>query len=96
MARKTEFVNFRVEVYPKSPTFRPLTDAECKARCEDVLDQVKRHVDHDEALVLWNVEETCSLCGALWTEGKDDKHNGGCCDADCDVMDAVDKAKESS
>lgn len=64
-----------------------------RERCQEIVEQLERHVDNvGSASVQAEAEDVCEHCGAGWTEATD-IHNGGCCDADCDAMDAA-KAKQ--
>jgi methionyl-tRNA synthetase len=56
------------------------------AICEDIIQQIKRHVDDIGSVYLERDSElVCEHCGAYWTEGSASKHNGGCCSKDCEV-----------
>ena len=55
-----------------------------------LLTQIIRHCDDVEHVeIKHDTDDLCEHCGAAWTEG-DSSHNGGCCDKDCDVMEAED------
>lgn len=95
MGVKKTKVNFRVEVTPRAPGDLGIcfiggqtrTEEETRAICNDMIQQIRRHVDGiDSAVLVYDVEETCEHCGRQWTEG-DSPHNGGCCDQDCEVFD---------
>jgi len=59
---------------------------EQRRSCNDIIQQIKRHVDDTGGVELcYDIEDVCSFCGAQWTEG-DGTHNGGCCDEDEAVM----------
>lgn len=61
---------------------------EYKKRCEDIIRQVKRHIDYIGYAQL--IEEShleCEFCGYKWGEDPDSPHNGGCCDKDIEIMD---------
>lgn len=52
-----------------------------RKKCEEIVADIKRHVDN---IGYCNVEvesASCEYCGADWTEAGDD-YNGGCCDRD--------------
>ena len=78
IVRKT---NFRVEVEPEAPwllsTKTPADQEKAWLRdTEAIAAAVRRHVDGAEhVLVRWTVEETCSHCGADWSDAPE------CCDA---------------
>jgi len=53
-----------------------------------LVESIRRHCDgYASVSIEWDAEDCCEHCGVTWTEG-DSPHNGGCCDNDCDVMDA--------
>jgi len=53
-----------------------------------LVEEIRRHCDgHTSVNIEWDSEERCEHCDATWTEG-DSQHNGGCCDNDCDILDA--------
>jgi hypothetical protein len=55
---------------------------EYEQRCEEIAQQIKRHVDNvASARVEYDEEPVCSHCGRDWTE-ESSAYNGGCCDAD--------------
>lgn len=55
-------------------------------RCEEIREQVKRHVDYAEHVEIeQDAEYVCEHCGSSWTEDSD-SFNGGCCDKDMDVV----------
>jgi hypothetical protein len=50
--------------------------------CEEILSDVKRHVDQvGRVYVEAESEPVCEHCGYAWTE-KSSTYNGGCCDKD--------------
>jgi protein-arginine kinase activator protein McsA len=60
-----------------------------KARCESIVEDIKRHVDDvSHAYVESDEAAVCSHCGSTWTE-KTNQYNGGCCDADQVAGDAM-------
>lgn len=51
-------------------------------RCEQIIRDIKRHVDNvSDAELVVVTESTCEHCGEPWTEVSD-TFNGGCCDKD--------------
>ena len=57
--------------------------------CKDIVEQIKRHVDDIGWVGVMNEsEEVCEFCGLAWTENNS-LHNGGCCDKDIEIMDAL-------
>ena len=86
--KKTEQTNFRVEVFPEDGHWRRKSVQEQRKDCDWIIDEIRRHVDGigriDEAC---DTLDTCSHCGARWTEDSD-YYNGGCCDADQEAQDA--------
>ena len=53
-----------------------------KDRCDEIVSQVKRHVDGVSSVYVECDEVmVCEHCGADWTEDSPD-YNGGCCEAD--------------
>ena len=55
---------------------------EKKQRAEDMIEQIRRHVDGAKyATIIEHKEFSCSYCGSTWTE--DNKtYNNGCCEED--------------
>ena len=89
MVKVTAYENHRVEVTPEqigAPaiiTERKWHDRMVR-RCEVIVGQINRHVDHFErggVGVCFDLVGMCSYCGATWTEDSD-TYNGGCCDSD--------------
>ena len=59
--------------------------------CERIVDQVKRHVDGVQSMKIQSdIEYQCSFCGSKWTEDAESSHNGGCCVADCKLLELLD------
>ena len=102
MGKQINKADIRVEVRPRSLGdcglihffgFRERTEAQAITDCEDIAEQIRRHVDglsshRDRGVdVVWDREEVCEHCGRVWTEG-DSPHNGGCCEEDIKVLDA--------
>jgi len=103
MGKLTNKTNIRVEVEPRSlgdygwariSGGRERTEKQAISDCEDIAEQIRRHVDGlpsygDRGVcVVWDVEEVCEHCGSVWSEG-DSPHNGGCCAKDCEAFDAA-------
>lgn len=82
MPKKTNLVNWRIEVMPHRPLYYEPTERQWRAACEAVLHDIRRHVDGVQSMAM-NVDRVsiCSYCGRNWTEESDD-FNGGCCDED--------------
>jgi len=60
-------------------------DEDYKRRCEQIIDDIKRHVDSVGWVGLECARETvCEFCGSQWTETTE--HNGGCCAKDEELM----------
>ncbi len=75
--------NFRVEVYPKTTVYG-FTVAEEKDVCEDILKDIKRHVNEVQgSYIVCDRNPVCSYCGSKWTEDGEE-YNGGCCQKDID------------
>lgn len=98
MSMKKTKTSFRVEVTPRHPGDYGIcfiggetrTPEEERRLCEEIAEQIRRHVDGiNKPCVTWDVEKTCEFCGYGWTEADDSPHNGGCCNQDCDIMDAL-------
>ena len=84
----TNRTNFRVVVYPVTRVYG-LVVAKEEERCVEIVEQIKRHVDHAESVEIVHDEEpVCSHCGRNWTEDSD-TYNGGCCAEDQNAHDAV-------
>lgn len=74
--KKTIKRNFRVIVTPR--TFYKEADL---SDCEEIAQQIKRHVDNVlDVHAAWDNEELCEHCDSEWTEDGD--YNGGCCEED--------------
>jgi len=106
MGKQINKADIRVEVRPRSlgdygqfriSNGRERTEAQAITDCEDIAEQIRRHVDglpscRDRGVdVVWDNEEVCEYCGRAWTEG-DSPHNGGCCKEDIKVLDAPEEA----
>jgi len=81
----TKRVNFRVEVHP--PIFLSEKVERIKQRTEDLLRDIKRHIDFDDVNIKWDTEITCSYCHLSWEEDE----NG--CPVCCNK--AIDEWKKS-
>lgn len=93
MAKSAKHENWRVEVYPKRLGdfgYFTISDSrasndpgkEYKQRCEEIKDQIKRHVDGiGSCSIECDVNFVCEFCGWQWTEDSD-TYNGGCCGKD--------------
>ena len=78
--------NYRVIVEARKPFWLinddKKLDQEMKSRCEDIVQQIKRHIDDVSYVGLdWDVSKQCEFCGSDWTEDSKTS-NGGCCDKD--------------
>lgn len=107
MSKTTRIVNVRVVVEPRPMTDfgsvsfgrRLLYDndqmywKDMQDRAEEIARDVKRHVDNVRTVnVEVETEAVCEHCGYGWTEGGS-PHNGGCCDKDCQVMEAAERGE---
>lgn len=96
MSKKTHQSGYRVVIEPRRLGdfgFASVSDSmmssgeedrqrQYRERCEDIVTQVKRHVDDiGHAYVECDTDDVCEHCGARWTE-KSPHYNGGCCEAD--------------
>ena len=96
MSRIVRQSNYRVEVHPRAigdGGWIKMSDhliepddnkrnAMYKQACEDLVPQIKRHVDGVTGVaVICDNDPICQHCGAHWTE-RDHNYNGGCCDKD--------------
>lgn len=86
--RTTVRSNIRVEVIPIAPGNFGIARISGVTRseddtikiCEDILRQIRRHVDEFEsASVVYEFEHECSACGRSWDDGTSDVND--CCDA---------------
>lgn len=107
MAKRVTRSNFRVEVVPRSPgdfgwasvSGQCRTAEEERAVCEEIAQEIRRHVDGlpyrgDRGVsVVWDTGGVCEFCGQKWTEASE-AYNGGCCSADEeDMVRALKEAK---
>lgn len=75
-------------LYGNTEMERKRAEKDMHERCEEIAEQVRRHVDNvSHAQVDFDQEYVCEHCGAEWTEGEN-PFNGGCCDKDCEEEDA--------
>jgi len=64
--------NIRVEVEPGVKLYRYNTDEEQIRDCEEMVSQIKRHVDNALYVsVEWDTLEVCSFCGYDWDTDKE-------------------------
>ena len=81
MSRVADRDNYRVIVWPRTHTYG-IPHGDPAETCKDILNQIKRHIDEVETVEITSDKaDSCSHCGACWTEDGDD-YNGGCCDED--------------
>jgi hypothetical protein len=83
--KKLEYDNFRVEVQiPRPYSFSTYSHEkrlkEMRRNAEDIISQIKRHVDSEGASFEFDTKELCSFCNYEWEENPD---TGApqCCDA---------------
>lgn len=105
MGQKLVQDNYRLEVYARSPgdfgcaymsgvTEKP---EETIRRLESIADQIRRHCDdlpsrgNRGVSIVSDEHVVCEHCGHRWTEDTKE-HNGGCCDKDCEAMEAYEAA----
>lgn len=101
MARKKKVEGYHIIVEPRrlgnfgfaSVSDRLVCDDEerrlrlYRERCEEILDQINRHVDNvGHTFICEESEDVCEHCGWTWGEPLDSPHNGGCCHEDCEVF----------
>jgi len=81
--KKIERGDYHVEVWPRMYQLGGcLTEAEEKAECERIVDEIRRHVAGKGVVeVKWTTTLLCEHCSSHWTEPSD-AYNGGCCDED--------------
>jgi len=92
MGHITQVEGFRVVIEPKDIHGREFSEAESRRACEEIIAQVRKHVD-GVGLVLMKYDESivCEHCGWLWSETGDSPHNGGCCEKDILVYEKEEK-----
>ena len=81
--------NYRVVIHVTAGNFSGLRRSEraikyakeAKAEAEDILSQVRRHVDAGDSYTESDDASFCSHCGATWAE-QSPVYNGGCCNLD--------------
>ena len=75
-------INYRVAVYPQTKAYGFSLGIDEKKACEDIMNDVKRHVDDlGYVEIEFDTEHTCSHCDSTWTEDSE-TFNGGCCAKD--------------
>lgn len=75
-------------LYGTGPEAEARIAKEMQDRCEEIVSQIKRHVDQIAyAGVEFDRPDVCGHCGHAWTES-DPNYNGGCCQKDQDDEDA--------
>jgi hypothetical protein len=100
MPKTVALSNYRVEIEPRSLgdfgymsfSDRLITpnekerQKEYKERCEEIVEQIKRHVDNVGGVyILCDTNNVCEFCGFEWTE-EDPNYNGGCCTKDVEMF----------
>jgi hypothetical protein len=88
MAKLTQEQSYKVIV---EPSFSRTVDSSkaLRRRCEEIISDIKRHVDSIGNIYMEiEYSYTCSFCGRDWTEKPSSLHNGGCCNEDCEILDA--------
>ena len=108
MARITKILSYSVEVNPAplgrfvyggvSDRLIESDDAKrlklYRERCEEIIADIKRHVNDVGCVALSaDTENVCEYCGDVWTE-KSQTYNGGCCDRDIEIQEAVETKHE--
>lgn len=80
MSKVTTLSNFRVVVEPKTHIYGiALRESTVKKDCEEIVEQIKRHVDNVHSVSLeYDTDITCSHCGYGWEEEMDGEPL--CCD----------------
>ena len=59
--------NFRVEVFAKDYNWRNLTPEEETKACDDIVQQIERHVDNVGSVsTVWDTKELCEFCRYRW------------------------------
>lgn len=84
--KKTVVTGWHVEIEPDRQWRLGFTDEQNAASelrdCEQMVSQVKRHVDGGRnAQIIREHDDRCSHCARPWTEDSA-AYNGGCCDED--------------
>ena len=91
MARKTLYNGAYVRVNVDRPLRRDVTPRDWHDAAKDLQEDILRHCDGiDSSSLEFDTDDVCEFCGYDWTEG-DSPHNGGCCDEDTEVLEAIDK-----
>jgi hypothetical protein len=82
MPRATHKENIHVEVTAKSPLWGCPKESAQLSDCENMIEQINRHVDGvGDVRVAWDEVAYCSACGSKWTEDSA-TYNVGCCEDD--------------
>jgi hypothetical protein len=75
-------------LYGHGPEAEKRIAAEYESRCNEIAEQIKRHVDNvGSAFVEFDQGAVCDHCGYPWSE-ESTSYNGGCCQKDQDTEDA--------
>jgi rubrerythrin len=75
-------------IYGCGPEAQARWEREIQERCEELIADMKRHVDNfGSAYIEFDQEHVCEHCGSTWTESSA-TYNGGCCDKDQEAEDA--------
>lgn len=96
MSFVTKRSNFRVEVHPRSPgdfgifsiSGQTRTEAEAERICEEIAQDIRRHVDNlpsergKGVNVVWDSEKVCVHCGYDWSP--DERGYNACCNKHVD------------
>jgi len=75
--------NFRLEIFPQPPYFGKRSDERNRELCDEMVEQIKRHVDGVGSVEIV-CDEVCSHCGSRWED------NPECCNA---AIEESEKAK---
>lgn len=65
MAKKIERTNFRA-VTDIPIGFGPISEKEMERDGQQIVEQIKRHVDVESVYLKWDIKITCGLCGFPW------------------------------
>jgi len=92
MGKKTLYNGAYVRVNVDRPFGRVIKPKDWHTVAKDLEKDILRHCDGIESSsVEFDTDDVCEFCGYDWTEKDDSPHNGGCCDEDAKVLEAVDK-----
>lgn len=79
--KKITPTGYYVRIEPANGRIFSSTLDDDKSTCEEMIEQIKRHVDGVRyAEVVTESEATCSFCGYRWTADKNEEN--GCCEED--------------